>query len=106
VAVLGFAQDDEFVVVWRFYAGPSALGFVGGVTQPYGLGWDMAAPLALSKDDLGWHSVIVGAKQGRRQKQIRSTPPGLREWKERKATATADPYGMTNKNCRDDKREL
>ena len=46
---LGFAQDDEFVVVWRFYAGPSALGFVGGVTQPYGLGWDMAAPLALSK---------------------------------------------------------
>jgi len=51
-----------------------ASGFVGVVTQPYGLGWDMAAPLALSKDDLGWHSVIVGAKQGRRQKQIRSHP--------------------------------
>jgi len=50
-----------------------ASGFVGVVTQPHGLGWDMAAPLALSKDDLGWHSVIVGAKQGRRQKQIRST---------------------------------
>jgi len=84
-----------------------ASGFVGVVTQPHGLGWDMAAPLALSKDDLGWHSVIVGAKQGRRQKQIRSTPPG----KERRVGVR--PAGMERKksNCnsrslRDDKQKL
>jgi hypothetical protein len=34
-----------------FYAGPSALVLRRGYNQPFGLGWDVAAPLALNGGD-------------------------------------------------------
>jgi len=41
----------NLAVVWvlAFYVGLTALLWCGVFTQPFGLGWDMAAPLALNK---------------------------------------------------------
>ena len=48
-AVWGRRQLSLRRGLWHFGAGLQPFGFVVLLTQPFGLGWDMAAPLALNK---------------------------------------------------------
>lgn len=44
----GWCLTNRKAPAQGFYVGLSALGFGGPITQGFALGWDMAAPLALS----------------------------------------------------------